>query len=302
MPSYGPWTWSAPHNRHYSYYLADDGVTVLDTLWSGPVTGPATPQPPATAQSYENTARTPRTGVNVPVPFIPQHPQPSSGSSSHINAATYLSRSNDQRSSSRQLHRSTGSGHDTRTGEVDNYPQQQYGYGTGIGSSRNGAEGGTNYTTEPYGVPSPQSYPSAHASITTASGGSPYLQQSYQAQTSYPFTPSSPRQSQQTTPSGATGHLSQYPGPRRSVTSLPVDVQSTIQSKDRRYIQTNLNESSNHEQLDTSKLRNTFINQHMLTCARVSASCAAVACGVLCQWPGGYNSLTDATMLLTKRS
>lgn len=250
----------------------------------------------------QSNDRTPRTGVNVPVPFIPQHPQQSSGSSSHINTATYPSRSNDQRSSSRQLHRSTGSGHDTRTGEVDNYPQQQYGYGTGIGSSGDGTEGGTNYTTEPYGVPSPQSYPSAHASITTASGGSPYLQQNYQAQTSYPFTPSSPRQSHQTTPSGATGHFSQYPGPRRSVTSLPVDVQSTIQSKDRRYIQTNLNESSNHEQLDTSKLRHTFINQHMLMCARVSASCAAVACGVLCQWPGKYNSLTDATMLLTERS
>ncbi|CAN9449629.1 unnamed protein product [Alternaria alternata] len=57
-------------------------------------------------------------------------------------------------------------------------------------------------------------------------------------------------QSQHTTPSGVTGRPSQYPSSRRSVTSLPVDVQSTIQSKDRRYIQTNLNESYNHEQLD----------------------------------------------------
>lgn len=248
----------------------------------------------------QSNDRTPRTGVNVPVPFIPQHPQPSSGSSSHINAAAYPSRPNDQRSSSRQLHRSTGSGHDTRMVEVDNYPQQQYSYGTGIGSSRNGAEGGTNYTTEPYGVPSPQSYPSAHASITTASGGSPYLQQTYQVQNSYPFTHSSPRQSQHTTPSGVTGQFSQYPGPRRSVTSLPVDVQSTIQSKDRRYIQTNLNESSNYEQLDISERRQPSGNQHMLTCARVSARCAVIACDILCYWPGKYNSLIDITILLMK--
>ncbi|KAH8634479.1 hypothetical protein IG631_09879 [Alternaria alternata] len=57
MPSYGPWTWSAPHNRHYSYYFADDGVTVLDTIWAGPATGSATPQTPVAAQSYEDRAR-----------------------------------------------------------------------------------------------------------------------------------------------------------------------------------------------------------------------------------------------------
>ncbi|KAH8634480.1 hypothetical protein IG631_09880 [Alternaria alternata] len=121
--------------------------------------------------------------------------------------------------------------------------------------------------------------------MTTASGGSPYLQHGYQAQISYPFTHSSPMQSQHTTPSGVTGRPSQYPSSRRSVTSLPVDVQSTIQSKDRRYIQTNLNESYNHEQLDASKRCHALANQHMLMCARVSAGCAAVACDILCQWP-----------------
>jgi hypothetical protein len=317
MPSYGPWTWSAPHNRHYSYLLADDGVTVLETLWSGPATGSATPQTPAAVQSYEDrarsvqqqtlktkvsqsTLRTPRTGVDVPVPFRPQHPQPSSGSSPQANVTTYSYWPNAQTPSSRQLHRSTGSGYDTRTGQVDNYAQQQYSYGAGIGSSRSG-EGGTNYTTEPYGTPSPQSYPSAHASITTVSGGSPHLQHGYQAQSSYPFTQSSPRPSQHTAPSGVTGQPSQYPSSRRSVTSLPVDVQSTIQSKDRRYIQTNLNESYNHEQLDSSKRRHALANQHMLICARVSASCAVVACDILCQWPGKYNSVVDTTMMLTIR-
>jgi hypothetical protein len=236
------------------------------------------------------------------VSFTPQYPHPSTGSSSQADVTTHSPRPNDQRTSSRQPYGPTAPVYNTRTGEIDGYRQQQYSHGAGIGRSMSGADGRTNYTTEPYGSPSPQSYPSAHASMTTGSGGSPHLQQSYQSQTSYPFTPSSPRQSHQTTSSGATGHPSQYPGPRRSVNSLPVDVQSTIQSKDRRYIQTNLNESSNHEQLDTSKRRNTFIYQHMLTYDRVSASCAAVAWGVLCQWPGKYNSLTDTTMLLTKRS
>jgi hypothetical protein len=252
-----------------------------------------------TNEGFSSTLRTPRTGVDVPVPFRPQQPQPSSGSSLQANVTTY-SWPKDQTSSSRQLYRSTGSGYDTRTGQVDNYPQQQYSYGAGIGSSRNGA-GGTNYTTEPYGASSPQSYPSAHASITTASGGSPHLQHGYQAQNSYPFTHSSPRQPQHTTPSGVTGQPSQYPSSRRSVTSLPVDVQSTIQSKDRRYIQTNLNESYNHEQLDTSKRRHALANQHMLMCARVSASRAVVACDILCQWPGKYNSVIDTTMVLTMR-
>lgn len=214
--------------------------------------------------------------------FIPQYPHPSTSSSSQANVATYPPRPNDQRPSSIQPYGSTAPTYNTRTSEADGYRQQQYGHGSGIGRSISGADGGTNYTTEPYGSPSPLSYPSAHASMTTGSGGSPHLQQSYQSRTSYPFTPSSPRQSQQTTLSAATGHPSQYPGPRRSVNSLPVDVQSTIQSKDRRYIQTNLNESSNHEQLDTSKRRSTLITQHMLKCARVSASCAAVARGVFC--------------------
>ena len=176
--------------------------------------------------------------------FTPQYPHPSTGSSSQADVTTHSPRPNDQRTSSRQPYGPTAPVYNTRTGEIDGYRQQQYSHGAGIGRSMSGADGRTNYTTEPYGSPSPQSYPSAHASMTTGSGGSPHLQQSYQSQTSYPFTPSSPRQSHQTTSSGATGHPSQYPGPRRSVNSLPVDVQSTIQSKDRRYIQTNLNESS----------------------------------------------------------
>jgi hypothetical protein len=317
MPSYGPWTWSAPHNRHYSYLLADDGVTVLETLWSGPVTGSPTPRTLTAAQSYEDrarsvqqytlqtkvsqsTLRTPRTGVEVPVPFKPQYPHPSTGSSSHADVTTHSSRPNDQRTPSRQPYGSMAPVFNTRTGEIDGYRQQQYSHGAGIGSSRDGVEG-TNYTTEPYGTPSPQSYPSAHASITTASGDSPHLQHGYQAQSSYPFTHSSPRQSQHTTSSEVTGRPSQYPNPRRSVTSLPVDVQSTIQSKDRRYIQTNLNESYNHERLDASKRCHALANQHMLMCARVSAGCAVVACDILCQWPSKYSMVIDTTMVLMMR-
>jgi hypothetical protein len=36
MPKYTAWTWSAAHGRHYCYFLADDGCTILETLWSGP--------------------------------------------------------------------------------------------------------------------------------------------------------------------------------------------------------------------------------------------------------------------------
>jgi len=47
----------------------------------------------------------------------------------------------------------------------------------------------------------------------------------------------------------------QYPAPRRPVTSLPYDVQSTIRSLDRRYIQTDPNEASNQESLDPREHR-----------------------------------------------
>ena len=172
---------------------------------------------------------------------------------------TYTSQSYNARSPTRQLHGSTGPGYHTKI-EAGHYQQPQYGYRTGVDVSRDGTSAGFNYTTGPYGSPSAHSYPSAHASMTTASGGSPYPQQNHQAQNSYPFTPSSPRQYQNTTSSGATGQLPQYPVPRRSVASLPIDVQSTIQSLDRTYILTNLKECSNDEQLDTSKQRDAWLN------------------------------------------
>jgi hypothetical protein len=137
--------------------------------------------------------------------------------------------------------------------QANSYGQQQSGQGSGVDGLRNETSGGLNYTTVPYGLPSPQSYPSAQASMTTASAGSPYPQNSYQAQTSYPFNSSPPSQSQQTMSSWAIGQSSGHPGPRRPVASLPADVQSTIQSLDRRYIQTNINETSEHERLDTRR-------------------------------------------------
>jgi hypothetical protein len=36
MPRYTQWVWSEAHRRHYSYLLADDGRTILDTILSGP--------------------------------------------------------------------------------------------------------------------------------------------------------------------------------------------------------------------------------------------------------------------------
>jgi serine/threonine protein kinase len=34
-PTYGPWTWSEAHRRHYTYLMAADG-RILDTFWEGP--------------------------------------------------------------------------------------------------------------------------------------------------------------------------------------------------------------------------------------------------------------------------
>jgi hypothetical protein len=97
----------------------------------------------------------------------------------------------------------------------------------------------------------------------TSASGSPYPLQNPQAQSSYPFVPSSPTQAQRTTHSTATGQPSEYPGPRRPVASLPVDVQSTIQSLDRRYIQTNPNDNFSTEQLDIRALDNDWLtDQH----------------------------------------
>ncbi len=41
MPSYTHWTWSEPNQRHFCHLLADDGLTILDTLWAGPDNSPA---------------------------------------------------------------------------------------------------------------------------------------------------------------------------------------------------------------------------------------------------------------------
>ena len=63
MPSYTPWTWSAPHRRHYSYLLADDGTTILDTLWSGHPLGSSTSsaaEPAAGPPAHNNNSSTPR--------------------------------------------------------------------------------------------------------------------------------------------------------------------------------------------------------------------------------------------------
>jgi hypothetical protein len=38
-PWYTPWEWSYAHNKHYSYLL-DSAGTILDTLWSPPLSAP----------------------------------------------------------------------------------------------------------------------------------------------------------------------------------------------------------------------------------------------------------------------
>jgi len=159
-----------------------------------------------------------------------------------------------------------------------------------------------NYTTQQYGSPSAPSYASAHASMTTASRGSPYPQQDQQIQNSYAFAPFPSSQSQRTTQDGATGQQSQYPGPRQQVASLPLDVQSTIHSLDRRYIQTNLNESFPQEQLDASEKDNAQSDQQTLMFIRVSSGGTTISRGVLYTWSSKLKLLTGNEAILTVSS
>ncbi|KAH6865203.1 hypothetical protein BKA58DRAFT_240862 [Alternaria rosae] len=228
MPRYGPWTWSQPHNRHYTYLLADDGVTVLDTLWAGPTTS---------SVAVTSRASTPRSAVDKPLPSLQSQSHtvslagPSSGAASQLWEDPPHSRSYTT-SSLRQSNESMGTMYGTGTERVNN--EQQDGTYT---------ESWSNYTTQQYGSPRAQSYGSAHASTTTAFASSPYPQQDYER---YNFRPFSPRPAQQTQQAAPNMDI----GSRRPVTSLPFDVQSTIHSLDRRYIQTNLNET-NIEPLDS---------------------------------------------------
>lgn len=185
------------------------------------------------------------------------------------------------------------------TGNTDNSQQYTPYSALEVSGSRDVGDSVMNYTTQPYGSPSAPSYASAHASTTTVSGGSPYLQQNQQAQNSYPFTSSLPTQFQRTTQDGATGQPSQYLGSRRHVASLPLDVQSTIHSLDRRYIQTNLNESFAQEQLDASKWEIAQSDRQMLIFLRVSAGGATISCDVLRAWPSKSNGLTNTDTILT---
>ena len=132
----------------------------------------------------------------------------------------------------------------------------QAGFGSGQGGQTNHTISGLNQNTSLYSPSGTHSVVSAQASMTTASG-SPYPYQHPQIQNGFPFNSSSSRQPQQASSNMATGQPSQYPGPRRPVTSLPYDVQSTIRSLDRRYIQTDPNAETNQETLDPRKHRNT---------------------------------------------
>jgi len=206
--------------------MADDGVTTLDILWAGPAEAAVPPAPTATTYDNRPSASIPRTVVNQAFTSLATQPQTVPSTirwSIPVPGTDNAGGNNTQQSSSYYVQGKS---------RVDN-----------IGDS------GLNYTTQQYGSPSP-SHVSAHASATTISGGSPWPQKDPQAHEGYPFNSLQQSQFQHTTPDGATGQPSQYPGPRRHVTSLPPDVQSTIHSLDRRYIQTNLNESFAQEQLD----------------------------------------------------
>jgi len=194
--------------------MADDGVTVLDTLWAGPATGSAFPGSTTTmhARGYNETNlaetiySTPRTGGDISPNALSHNPYTSLGSSQSTKTATslltgtYESQSHVPGSPSGLTQEPTGYGYDTKRGDSSKYQQRPFLHGSrGDDWAENEAIVASNYTTKPYEL-SPQ-----------------------------------------------------HTARRNPVASLPVDVQSSIHSLERRYIQTNPNENSNHERLDSRK-------------------------------------------------
>lgn len=223
MPKYTPWTWSAPHGRHYSYLVADDGTTILDTIWAG--------HPAASSASTAETTSdsTPRTTSAYSNP---------SASSSHGSSLggnyTYSTTKTEEE--------------DDDEGEEEDDDDDAGEAVTQTGKQR--ADSGLA-TYPQYQTTSTASYTSAASQVAgkgrqpSVSQGSQY--QGYQYGTQY--NTSSMYQQPQT----------QYQSPRNTIAILPADVQATLGYKDRRFIQTGTDRNET-EQLDIRKDLNTKRN------------------------------------------
>lgn len=229
MPKYTPWTWSAPHGRHYSYLIADDGTTVLDTLWAG---HPAA----STASTAEATSdSTPRSSTTASY-------SKTSASSSHGSSlgANYTYGANQAPSGS--THEEEDEEEDGDEGDDDGEEEEE--------DPAAAAQATTVATRPDSGIasytPQQASYASAYAKPRqpSVSQNSQYSNYQYSA-TQYGASSAYPPQTQYSS-------NNQYQSPRNTISTLPPDVQATIGYKDRRFIQTGADRNET-EQLDTRK-------------------------------------------------
>ncbi|KAF1848718.1 uncharacterized protein K460DRAFT_403990 [Cucurbitaria berberidis CBS 394.84] len=88
MSLYIPWTWSIPHQKHYSYLLGSDG-RIVDTLWSSELNSSAPSGEPSLAGEVTKTTRLPP--VAPPPPYPAQSQQASQTKPSLTSSTTITS-------------------------------------------------------------------------------------------------------------------------------------------------------------------------------------------------------------------
>ncbi|OAL51765.1 hypothetical protein IQ07DRAFT_390627 [Pyrenochaeta sp. DS3sAY3a] len=228
MPKYTPWTWSAPHGRHYSYLIADDGTTVLDTLWAGPSAASAASTTETTSDS------TPRSQTSARY-------SKGSASSSHGSSlgANYTYAKQDPSGST---HEEEDEEEDVDEGDDDAEEEEEE------EDPAAAAQAAAVAARPDSGVASyiqqQAAYASAYGRTQQPSVSSTSQYSKYQYATTQ-YGASSAYQTQYST-------NNQYQSPRNAMSTLPLDVQATIGYKDRRFIQTGADRNET-EQLDTRK-------------------------------------------------
>jgi hypothetical protein len=232
MTSYTPWTWSESHQRHYSYLLAADGSTILDTLWSGPQPG-----------GLSNNSSTPRSSTQVSS-LTTQTPS-LNPRSAPLNYTTTAS------SSARQAETSAGVDEDNVVDEDDDEPEEA---GSNVQTERvDSPIASPQRPTQNQDVRAPQtvnlvqSWPQipTYTNLNAGSSRLPVTNQSTQPYQAIPAT--------------TTTRVSS--NPRSTIGSLPADVQADIGYLDRRFIQTGP-DRNNAETLD-SRYRRVAKDHHM---------------------------------------
>ncbi|CAO2654008.1 Nn.00g107410.m01.CDS01 [Neocucurbitaria sp. VM-36] len=267
MPRYTPWTWSQPHGRHYSYLLADDGVTILETVWSGPPANPGVADTLAAASAHHvpESIQQPTSPVGQSTTYQPST-LPSQVSTADI---TYTTRNASPQSSrsqqtTRPSYSSIGSGLNQRgrpAQEVedqrevaDDDDDDRVDNRTSQGHYR--VDSGTAAITQSLG--SLNIGPTTGNRLQPPSTGPTYTYQSNPQQGYGSSSSSKPQQgyAYSTAPAPAP----QPTNPRTAVAFLPPDVQAHIGYLDRRFIQSS-SDPNNAEQLDP-RFRRVARNHH----------------------------------------